>query len=67
MKKKMTTKVILVLGNIVDGITFEGPFDSEDEAVAYAERVYEDGDPFVPWTTSLMNPPHYPFGGTYES
>lgn len=58
MKKTTTTKVILVLGNIVDGVSFEGPFNSEDEAVAYAERVYENGDPFVPYTTALMNPPH---------
>jgi hypothetical protein len=35
-------KFLIVTGSIGDGFTFTGPFDTPDEAVAYAERAVAD-------------------------
>lgn len=45
-------KYILVFGNPADGFEHIGPFDSAEEASAYAER-WLDGD----WWTVLLQEP----------
>ncbi len=43
-------KAIIVLGNLSDGFQFIGPFDTFDEASAYADNKFYD---YVTWIASL--------------
>ena len=49
----MPDAYVVITGNPVDGLFFYGPFDSYDEATAYAERNH-DGDDW--WATKLQQP-----------
>lgn len=48
---KLTHPHIIVSGNPVDGLSFEGPYDSHDEAVAAADEVSAD------WWIAPLTPP----------
>jgi hypothetical protein len=50
----MDEKWILVVGNVVDGIVFDGPFDSQDEAHDYGERIRK-GE----WIIAPLREPRY--------
>lgn len=45
------TKYILIFGNPVEGFTFRGPFDTQEEAVDYADPIMEEW-----WTAELTLP-----------
>jgi len=44
-------KFIIVRGNPLDGFTFIGPFDSDDDAIDYGERYIEQDMPW--WSAEL--------------
>lgn len=44
-------KYILVFGNVVDGFTFRGPFETREEAMEYGEPIAEE------WYDAELVPP----------
>lgn len=44
-------KYILIFGNPVDGFSFRGPFDTQEEAIAYGDPIMEEW-----WTAELVPP-----------
>jgi hypothetical protein len=44
---------ILIVGNVVDGLRFEGPFDCPSDAAEYAERYYKNEEY---WVADLLTP-----------
>lgn len=56
--------VIIVHGNPVSGLSFYGPFDTADEAIAYEAKHLDDGGDW--WVAPLVTPEdeplplHYP-------
>jgi hypothetical protein len=45
-------KAIVILGNIIEGLTFVGPFDSDTEAVDFAESL-----PPMEWLVAMLQSP----------
>ena len=46
-------KYIIIGSNVIDGLTFWGPFDTTTEAMHYAEA---QGHDFGPWNIAGVNP-----------
>lgn len=44
-------KYILIFGNVVDGLTFRGPFETHEQAMNYGEPIAEE------WTLAILEPP----------
>jgi hypothetical protein len=55
-------RYILVVGDLVDGVSFIGPFDDSTEATEYAEFTLRE-----PWVVAPLDPKPAPVQGTVSS
>lgn len=44
-------KYIIIFGNVVDGLTFRGPFETSSAAIDYADPLAEE------WVIAELTPP----------